>query len=334
MEVHWRDVDDAAAPGDWGGLLLTVRDAGRVGLAVSVCAPRCVRVSTEGIPLVWARIYADYYGYELLRPRRGASIGVIPPIRFSLVAEHAELDALASNRGWARHFAEMLTTSPASPLRDGTWLIGNAGLRSVSKDLDPALVQRIVAQRQHGNVEWDLESVYPINLRLFSSAEHGRVRAWRKHARAGSLPPVLLYWVSGLAAYVVLDGHDRLAAAALEGSSAPVFALEPVEEQGPSAVTREGVLQQLEQALASAEQKRQRPTAGRLARVERLITVDDANQVLLNTFVPKLKARATQADLLRGGVSQWVREVGAELALQGIVESQLLDGLSERATGA
>jgi hypothetical protein len=145
---------------------------------------------------------------------------------------------------------------------------------------------------------------------------------------------VLLYWVSGLAAYVVLDGHDRLAAASLEGSSAPVFALEPVEEQRASAVTKEGVLQQLEQAPASAEEKRRRLTVGRLERPERLITVDDVNHVLLSTFVPKLKARATQADVLAGGTLQWVREVSAELALQGVDQSQLLDGMLGRAAGA
>jgi hypothetical protein len=121
-------------------------------------------------------MYADYYGYELLRTRRDASIGAIPPIRFNLVAEHAELDPLASNRAWARHFAEVLSTSSASPLRDGTWRIGNSGLQSVSKDLEPALVQRIVAQRQYGNVEWDLDSVYPISLRSFSSAARARPR--------------------------------------------------------------------------------------------------------------------------------------------------------------
>jgi hypothetical protein len=36
------------------------------------------------------------------------------------------------------------------------------------------------------------------------------------------LPPIVLWWVGGLAAYCIVDGHDRLAAA-LDGSQALTF---------------------------------------------------------------------------------------------------------------
>ena len=48
-----------------------------------------------------------------------------------------------------------------------------------------------------------------IPLREPSPADAARVKAWRKHARENTLPPVLLWWVTGLEAYVILDGHDR-----------------------------------------------------------------------------------------------------------------------------
>ena len=44
-----------------------------------------------------------------------------------------------------------------------------------------------------------------------------RVAAWRKHARDGTLPPALLWWIRPLQRAVLLDGHDRLRAAAAEG---------------------------------------------------------------------------------------------------------------------
>ena len=53
-------------------------------------------------------------------------------------------------------------------------------------------------------------------LRDPSPEDSGRIKSWRKHARDGTLPPVLLWWVGALDAHVVLDGHDRLSAAALE----------------------------------------------------------------------------------------------------------------------
>ncbi|MGB8939405.1 MAG: hypothetical protein WCD21_04060 [Streptomyces sp.] len=41
-------------------------------------------------------------------------------------------------------------------------------------------------------------------------ADDPRVKAYRKQARDGTLPPVLLWWVSGLDCHLVLDGHAGL----------------------------------------------------------------------------------------------------------------------------
>jgi hypothetical protein len=67
-------------------------------------------------------------------------------------------------------------------------------------------------------------------LRDPSAQDASRVKSWRKHAREGTLPPALLAWISALDGYVVLDGHDRLQAAALEGIDAPLVSLHPVRE--------------------------------------------------------------------------------------------------------
>uniref|UniRef100_A0A7S3DUN3 Uncharacterized protein n=1 Tax=Entomoneis paludosa TaxID=265537 RepID=A0A7S3DUN3_9STRA len=50
------------------------------------------------------------------------------------------------------------------------------------------------------------------------------------------LPPLLLYWFSGLDAYLILDGHDRLLAACLEPSvpNIHVICLDAVEPQPPA----------------------------------------------------------------------------------------------------
>lgn len=54
---------------------------------------------------------------------------------------------------------------------------------------------------------------------------------WRKRARERVLPPLLLWWVAGLAAYVILDGHDRLQAASLEGVRCEVVSLALFREE-------------------------------------------------------------------------------------------------------
>jgi hypothetical protein len=67
-------------------------------------------------------------------------------------------------------------------------------------------------------------------LRDASADDASRVKAWRKHARDGTLPPALLAWISALDGYVVLDGHDRLHAASLEAREAPLVSLHPARE--------------------------------------------------------------------------------------------------------
>lgn len=62
-------------------------------------------------------------------------------------------------------------------------------------------------------------------LRQLSGSGTARVKAYRRQYREGVLPPVLLWWVSGLDTFLVLDGHDRLVAALAEAGRPHVLAL-------------------------------------------------------------------------------------------------------------
>ncbi|MDX3235410.1 hypothetical protein PV392_06910 [Streptomyces sp. ME03-5709C] len=62
-------------------------------------------------------------------------------------------------------------------------------------------------------------------LRPMPGADDSRVKAYRKQAREGTLPPVLLWWVSGLDCHLILDGHARLAAAIAESVEPPLLQL-------------------------------------------------------------------------------------------------------------
>lgn len=119
------------------------------------------------------------------------------------------------------------------------------------------------------------------------------MKACRKLARARELPPVLLLWVSGLDAHVVLDGHDRLVAASAEQTPMPVLSLEPIRSDEQSERMRAGV------SAAAANL----PTAS-------------ANSLLLDAFCPLTRAARTRAWPLPGGVEAWKREVERERSLQ------------------
>ncbi len=320
---------DPQHPGVWRGLLLNIWEAPRAGMAMTACQPKCTRLALGATPLLWSRIESDYFGYHLLRARRHSSLNTIPPIPFETVRSYGELAGnSAFDRAWAVAYSEWLATSDASPLVNGMWHLGRFGPGFRLRELSTDLVQRIVGQKTQGYVEWDFgDEVYPITLRDLSPPDSGRVKAWRKRARDGTLPPVLLYWVSGLQAHVVLDGHDRLLAAAIEGRPAASLSLERVEEHQTDQATRNAVLRQVEIALTAAEVEPSRATSERLARARHQFTVGDANRLLLDVFLPQLHTRATQAMPLEGGLSRWVSEVRHELEVQAGNADGLLCGL-------
>ncbi|MFE9446302.1 hypothetical protein ACFYO2_47135 [Streptomyces sp. NPDC006602] len=85
----------------------------------------------------------------------------------------------------------------------------------------------LVDDHPDGYIDWFVHSssweVLP--LRPMPDADDSRVKAFRKQAREGTLPPILLWWVSGLDCHLILDGHARLAAAIAESVEPPLLQL-------------------------------------------------------------------------------------------------------------
>jgi hypothetical protein len=141
-----------------------------------------------------------------------------------------------------------------------------------------------------------------LRTREASPAEHGRVRAWAKRARAGTLPPLLALYVSGLDLFLLLDGHDRLQAALLEKAAPAFLVLWPVRAQ-----PRQPHLAQQEALLREIERKR------RLGGGRRPLDTDAENRLLVHAFDdrdwlwPK-----TRAYPLPGGAPAWDAEVAAQ----------------------
>jgi hypothetical protein len=137
-----------------------------------------------------------------------------------------------------------------------------------------------------------------LGLRAPSAPEDGRVKSWRKRARDGTLPPVLLLFVDILAKWVVLDGHDRLHAALLEGVEPPLLGLWPfIDRPRPLNAVRE------EGALWSAEFQLRAGAAPE--------TVDRVNRMLLRSFTPDPRGTVSRAWPLPGGREHWREEISA-----------------------
>jgi len=146
VNLHWRDLEKPTIPSEWQGLELTVQGVERAGFTVGVSPPSTIRIATGTTPRVWARIYDDYYGYELLRSSQCGSPGVIAPISFRTVEENSRGDRAASCRAWACTYAKLLAQSESSPLFRGRWYLGHDLQQSSHRELAIDVLRRVVQQ--------------------------------------------------------------------------------------------------------------------------------------------------------------------------------------------
>lgn len=142
----------------------------------------------------------------------------LPPLRAGLTRSGANLP---------HRYARWLEDSPHGPLHDARWLLG---LRRVF----PPYVWTgdFVRGWPDTYLDWcagGWQGVVP--LRPLSSPDAPRVKAYRRRAREGTLAPVLLWFVTPLDGWLILDGHDRAVAALAEGSDPECVILERVVDE-------------------------------------------------------------------------------------------------------
>ncbi len=228
----------------WVGLSLDVQERPRPGLCMFSAGPRLL-LSQQSRPVLLAVVDENLQGVDFWRTDGYRSF--VPPLRAD-----AGRDLAGSPQRWAHRFAQYLTDSPYSPLHEGRWLLSRESslLRWRHADASHAAYWRSMLVDGHpdGYVDWFFHSsaweVLP--LRPMPQADDSRVKAYRKQAREGTLPPVLLWWVSGLDCHLILDGHARLAAAIAES-------VEPALLQLHRTVPRDDLARLTDEAVRSYE---------------------------------------------------------------------------------
>lgn len=164
--------------------------------------------------------------------RTGRYRSPLPPISVAHARQVRETsvddDAWAAR--WTYQFADLLQAASAGPLHAGRWTLA-WGMPSWSV---AAHWQRLnVVDPDQGHITWfgygdpdeDQRDILP--LRRLSRGIAARVQSYRRQVREGVMPPALLWWVSGLNTLLVLDGHDRIAAALAERTLPQVVVLAP-----------------------------------------------------------------------------------------------------------
>ncbi|GAA4602966.1 hypothetical protein BJY16_004440 [Actinoplanes octamycinicus] len=279
-----------------GGVRLDVRGPVRPALRIEAAGRKRFVLRQPAGPVLFGRVEGDWSGADYLRTGRFRS--PIGPLRTPADRFEEEDDSWYAR--WAHHLATELLASPDGPLYTGQWLLSSAVRRLAVRPGSMPVARRwaeLLCAPDRDELDWisqaGLWRVLP--LRDLSAPDAGRVKAYRKQARAGVLPPVLLWWLSALECHVVLDGHDRLVAAIAEDREPPLLGLATVR---PAVAAREAE-EAVERYLTATVQ----PWAG---------FVPDLGDRLAGELRDADAAPArTRAWPLRGGSAAWSALVAA-----------------------
>lgn len=221
-----------AGRGESPTLRFDVAPRAPAGLELEHVAPWRHRLLARGVPIVWTRTERWLQGVWTLTAPLDASPEVLPPFTA------AQARAIRQDRmRWLHVVRRGLLGTARGPLRSGVWRlrcvsstgqVGTRMWRSWPNALESALASPGPRIEHHSLV---VEQLRCVALRRPAAPEAPRVKAWRKHARAGTLPPIVLWEVTTLDGWVILDGHDRLRAALAEGIDPLLVLLSQVTDE-------------------------------------------------------------------------------------------------------
>lgn len=276
-----------------------------------------MRLVTGGRPILWARPRQYWQGVWLLAPdtSRERPALPLPPLSSDTIRTiRGKPRSAAWFSQWARVFVRGLTESSSTVLHEGSWELTSGSSPGPSRPTSSRDAYGVIdlgrgpGRPGQAYESWALNgSGALVAARGSSPDDAGRVKAFRKRARDGTLPPALLLFVSGLDLWVILDGHDRLRAAAIEGVPLPWVKLCPIREvtYDPDERMRAAVLRNSNTALAQGGS-------------EPGPALDKINERLVRAFSDaRFVVSKTRAAPIPGGSERWIREVQEQLALLG-----------------
>ncbi len=203
------------------GLMLTVPGRREPGLRFEVASGGRMLLRRRDDVVFFGLVHRWRYGVALYRT--GSYTSPLPPIPAELVRRSAGSPGWFDQ--WAHRFAGWLDAAGDGPLHDGAWVLRRR------KDTH-ILTYDLVADFPYAHLDWFAGWHGIVPLRPLPGPESGRVKAYRKQARDGVLPPLLLGAASALDGYLLLDGHARLAAALAENVEPGLLVLEPSDPDG------------------------------------------------------------------------------------------------------
>lgn len=269
----------------------------------------------QGTAVVFlARQHAAYHYVDYLRLNGYRS--VMPPFRSVETRQLGQAPAADRAMRWAYRFADLLTTSRGGPLYPSRWLLQTSApyLRSVAARgsvLKPAPIaerwSELLVDDGAGELDWYTHGGgLVLAMRPMSRHDDARVKAYRKQVRDGTVPPILLWWVSSLDCYLLLDGHDRLAACLAEVVEPPLMTLTAVVDADEVDRQNAWSLRRHVETVAHIEREIAKGTPGASGAL-----VTEQRRLADDLVTPNFGAKPTRAWMLPGGVPAWNRAAAA-----------------------
>ncbi|MEU5943734.1 hypothetical protein ABZ807_32315 [Micromonospora sp. NPDC047548] len=258
-----------------------------------------------------ARQHAAYHYVDYLRLNGYRS--VMPPIRSVETRQIGGAPAADRDMRWAYRFADLLTTSRVGPLYPSRWLLQASApyLRYVAacgSVFKPAPIadrwSELLVDDGAGELDWYGHggSGLVLPMRPMSRHDDARVKAYRKQVRDGTVPPILLWWVSSLDCYLLLDGHDRLAACLAEVVEPPLVTLTAVVDADEVDRRNAWSVRRHVETVTHIEREIAKGTPGAAGAL-----VTEQRRLADDLVTPNFGAKPTRAWMLPGGVPAWNR---------------------------
>lgn len=225
MRRWWTDIEAVDRP--WSGLHVVLTDVrGAPPLHVENGPRPGTNLLAHGRVLLHAKTARYHEGVQIERDSTVAAELAhdfpLPPIDATDLREAPEGGGRDWQRHWCRWVAERIDEHGFGYTSDWAVQIARHGPRP---SYDWSESGPLVCNLEHTLDEptsifksWMLNgSSHCLAMRACPNEHEGRVKHWRKQFRAGRMPPIVVWWLSGLDCWLLIDGHRRLLAARLEG---------------------------------------------------------------------------------------------------------------------
>ncbi|WP_347253931.1 hypothetical protein [Leminorella grimontii] len=327
----WKDVLDSAQ--SWQGLELTIGVSERSDKTMEMVSGHRGRMSLwiGGEPLFWATVLEDHSGVWLvINEDHRVQSTLLPHVASADVEAAKRVDPAQRMAWWSRYFAERLADVESPLLSAGRWRllpmyycppsspykfnppqpVEEWHFKSPTLDSSHDFCWTLYGEDFSDLLNLECVSFvdwwwggYLLRGRYAVRPDDGRLKWWRKKCREGSLPPVLVWYIAGIASYVILDGHCRLQAAIEEGVPPDFLMITEMSESviPPDPEHQARIVKAIERQLEKPEKN-----------------VDSINKALIGLYNDRYSHGTTRSRAILGSGESWEREVREYLARHGL----------------